>query len=165
MGTVRALLYDLSVHVHRPVTTVFAVLADIQDYAVRTGSPIVRMGKSPAGPTVVGTTWREVVRVAPGIQLEVQSLVTAVDPHRYLEMIFRGPAIAGRLRYELEPISGGTLLRQREVLELDLPLSIFAAAIDRTFEAHLRARLDDIRRLIEEWPPAQVTHKNEPAAA
>ncbi len=142
--------YDISVTIRRPRDSIFAVLADVQDYIHRPGSPIPEMEKIPPGETEVGTRWREVVRLLPFVTMTMWSTVTALDPGRRLEESFRGPAMTGHIVYSLEPTDAGTVLRQRETLTPHGLLRLLAGPMDRMLRPRLAARLEAIKALLEE---------------
>lgn len=73
---------DLSVAIRRSPATVFALLADTQDYEPVPLDARVRMTKHPSIATRVGTStrvgtcWDEEVRIAPGSWMSIESVVT-----------------------------------------------------------------------------------------
>jgi hypothetical protein len=145
----RALEFDESVRIARPPSVVFALLADVQDGAVHPGSPVVSMVKIPPGPTVVGTRWREVVRLGWRVTMTMWSEVTAVEPDRMLAERFWGGGMRGTLVYTTEPVDGDTLLRQREKLETVGWLGPFGGLIGRMLRPRLSSRLAEIRETLE----------------
>jgi len=140
--------YDLSVNIHRPPDVVYAVLADIQRY-IDPDSPVPVMEKIPAGPTTVGTRWREVIRLGPSLTMTMWSEVTAIEPDRRLEERFRGPWITGRLVYSIEPNEGGCVLRQQQTITPHGPLRLVAGPMNRMFWPRVTARLESIRDGLE----------------
>jgi hypothetical protein len=141
--------YDLSIAIHRPPEAVYAVLADVQDYIHGPGSPVPEMEKIPPGPTVVGTRWREVVRLLPFVTMTMWSEVTDVVPGRRLGETFHGPWMTGRITYEIDPTPDGSILRHRETLQPHGPLRLLAGPMDRMLRPRIEARLEDIRELLE----------------
>lgn len=141
--------FDISVRIRRPPEVVFATLADIQEHIHAPGSPVPEMEKMPPGPTVVGTRWREVVRVAPRLTMTVWSEVTAIAPGRMLEESFTGPSMRGTLRYDIEPTDTGCVLRQRQSITPTGPLRFAEGLVGRSFEPRVRARLESIRDGLE----------------
>jgi len=140
--------YDISVTIRRPPEDVFAFLADVQDY-IQPGSPVPEMEKIPAGPTTVGTRWRELVRLAPFLTMTVWSEVTAIEPGWRLELSFRGPGMTGWILYSIEPNEGGCVLRQRETLTPHGPLRLVAGPVDRMLRPRITERLEAIRDGLE----------------
>jgi Polyketide cyclase / dehydrase and lipid transport len=107
------------------------------------------MVKEPSGPTTVGTVWHEAVRLAPGLWLHVDSVVTeAQQPYR-LGMRFRSLWFTGSLTYEIEPAGGGSVLRQREELLPRRLLRPFRGVIEQQLRPRLRQRLGDIKSVLE----------------
>ncbi len=108
--------FDGSVRIERSAQDVFALLADVQDFATVPGSPVAVMEKTPQGPTAVGTRWREVVRLGLGRTLTMWSEVTAIEPGRLLVLRLWGGNMRGDLVYTLTPCDTHTVLRQQETL-------------------------------------------------
>jgi hypothetical protein len=146
--------FDLAITIRRPPEAVWPVLDDIQAYADAPGSPIPEMEKIPPGPVRVGTRWREVVRLLPGVTMTVWSEATAVEPVRRLEEDFRGPWMTGHLAYELEPVAAGCVLHQRETLTPHGPLRLVVGRMEGMLRPRLEHRLEDIRDLVESGAPA-----------
>lgn len=143
--------YDISISIRRPPAAVFATLADIQRY-VGAGSPVPEMEKIPDGPTVVGTRWREVVRVAPHLTMTIWSEVTTIEADRLLAESFRGPWMHGTLRYTIEPTPTGCVVRQEQTITPIGPLRLGTRVMDRMFRPRVAARLESIRDGLEgEW--------------
>ena len=140
--------YDLSVTIRRTPDVVYAALADIQRF-IDPDSPIPEMEKVPAGPTTVGTRWREVIRLGPLLTMTMWSEVTAIEPDRRLEERFRGPWITGRLVYSIEPTDGGCVLRPQQTITPRGPLRLVAGPMDRMFRPRVTARLGVIRDGLE----------------
>lgn len=137
--------FDGSVLVGAPPAAVFALLADVQDHAVGPGSPVVAMEKLPPGPTRVGTRWREVVSLAPGLTLEIWSEVTRLEPDRCLEERFWGAGMRGSLTYTLTPSRRGCLLRQQESMRTEGPLRLVGLPWGWMLRRRLVGRLREIR--------------------
>jgi hypothetical protein len=136
--------FDLLVTVRRRPDEVIAFMADVQRYGDH--SPRVpEMEKIPAGPTCVGTRWREVVRLGPGLRMTVWSTATAYEPGRLLQLSFHASWMSGWLAYTVTPVPGGTLFRQRETLTPKGPLRLFDSQIGRMLGPSLIARLEAIR--------------------
>lgn len=141
--------FDLAITIRRPPEAVWPVLDDIQAYAGTPGSPVPEMEKIPPGPVHVGTRWREVVRLLPGVTMTVWSEATAVEPDHRLEEDFRGPLMRGHLAYELEPVPAGCVLHQRETLTPQGPLRLVAGRMAGMLRPRLEHRLEEIRDLVE----------------
>jgi Polyketide cyclase / dehydrase and lipid transport len=145
------LTYELSVVVRRRPAEVYAVLADVQDWTDTPRSG-VSMVKEPPGETRPGTSWRESVRLGPGLSLVVRSVVTEAGPDRTLAMTFSAPLLTGSLRYTLEATPDGTLLRQSQRLRLRAPFGAIPRTVDRAFRRRVVRRLADVRDLVEDLP-------------
>lgn len=142
--------FDFSVAIRRPPSTVFALLADIQDAEPIPRSAAVRMVKEPTGPTTIGTRWHEWVRVAPRCWLHVESVVSDVhEPYR-LAMDFRSRWLTGHLPYDIEPAGDGSILHQRETVRPRALLRWLSPFIERRMRLRLMERLADIKRSLKQ---------------
>lgn len=142
--------FDGSVLVGAPPAAVFALLADVQDHAVGPGSPVTAMEKIPPGPTRVGTRWREVVSVMPGLTLEIWSEVTRLEANRRLEERFWGAGMRGSLTYTLTPSGRGCLLRQQESMQAEGALRLVGLPWGWMLRWRLVGRLREIRDAVED---------------
>ncbi|MFI7121712.1 SRPBCC family protein [Amycolatopsis sp. NPDC049868] len=150
------LTFDLSVEIRRPPATVFALLADIQDFEPIPRDAVVTLVKEPSGPTEVGTRWHERVRLAPHIWLHVENLVSEADaPHR-LTIDARSSWMTAHLTYEIEPVADGSVLRQHETLRLRALPRWLGPYIERRLRPRLHRRLSDIKAILEA-PPSSGT--------
>jgi hypothetical protein len=111
-----AVNFNLSIWINRPPGEVFALLRDKDEYLQKPGSPVLALDRLTPGPVRVGTRYREVVRMLPGVRGEIRSVVTRFEPPARLEESFAGAGMAGNLAYEFVPDDGGTRLVQRERL-------------------------------------------------
>jgi hypothetical protein len=154
MGTVQIrrgdATFELAVQVRRRPEVLFAFLADVQDAEPIPRRAIVRMTKHPPGATTVGSWWDERVRVAPACWMRIVSRVTEIDPPRSLGMDFTGRWFTGHLTYTLMATTCGCRLTHREVLRPRLLVRPWTRLIAHRLEPRLAARLEDIRRLLEE---------------
>ena len=142
--------FDLAITIRRPPAVVLAFFIDIQDRLDPSpSSPVPELEKVPAGPTTVGTRWREVVKLAPGVRMTVWSTVTAIEPGRLLAETFTSAWMHGTLEYTVSPTGNGTLLRQRETLTPKGPLRLFDRPIAAMLRPALVKRLEDVRDLLE----------------
>lgn len=143
--------FDVNVTIRRPPSAVFAMLIDVQDYGKQERAARVPvMEKVTPGPTRVGTRWREVIRLAPRVTFTIWSEVVAIEQDRLLDERFRSWWMHGRLEYTMTASDGGTVLRQRERLEGRGPFRLADGFIARQLGPNIEARLDGIRRLLEE---------------
>jgi hypothetical protein len=113
------------------------------------GSPVLALEKTTPGPVGVGTHYREVVRMLPGVRGEIRSVVTRFDPPTHLEEDFEGAGMAGHLAYTFVPERGGTQLIQRQCLVARGWLAPLAPLIRLTLAPRLRQRLADIKGVLE----------------
>jgi hypothetical protein len=145
---------ELSLRIAASPEEVFACLADVQQVAVRPGSPVISMTKIPDGPTGVGTQWREVLRLGPAMRLAVWTEVTGWEPPRRIAEVFGSRAFRGVLIYRLEGDEHGTLLHQTQTLELVRLLRPWSGMARRTLMQRLPRRLHVLRDQIEQSTPA-----------
>jgi hypothetical protein len=139
------LVFDLSVPVRRAAPDVYALLADIQDLEPLPRAARVRMTKSPAGPTHVGTRWHEQVRLAPGLWMRIETTATSTDAPALLGMDFTSVWFTGHLDYRIKPTPYGCVLRQQERLALRGPFTLAEGPVDARLRARVLDRLADIR--------------------
>ena len=59
--------FEFTAVIHCPPADVFALFRDIDQYNAHEGSPVPVLDKITDGPVGVGTRYREVVRMMPGI--------------------------------------------------------------------------------------------------
>ncbi|MDH4308187.1 MAG: SRPBCC family protein [Acidimicrobiia bacterium] len=141
--------FDESISIAAPPSAVFAMLADIQETAAGPGSPVAAMDKIPAGPTTVGTRWREVVRLGLGGQMTMWSEATAVEPDRLLALRFRGGSMHGEITYTIAPENGGAILRHQEWMHAVGWLRPFDRLLGRMLAPRVHRRLAAIRDQLE----------------
>lgn len=151
------LLFDHSVTIRRSPSDVFALLADVQRYATPPGSPVAAMDKIPAGPTRVGTRWREVIKLGLGMRMTIWSEVTDLEPEQLLGETWSGGSMRGALTYRIEPAGAGTVLRQTKSLEAMGWLRPFQRIIDRILTPKELTRLEEIARMLEAGEDRGIT--------
>lgn len=140
--------FELAVTVARSPAEVFAFLRDKHLHAQEPGSPVLVLEKATPGEVDVGTRYRELVRMLPGVRGEIRSTITRCERDRALEEDFSGAGMHGHLAYTLRPERDGTRLEQRQTLELAWWLRPLRPLVRRAFAQRLRARLDDIAALL-----------------
>ncbi len=143
------LSFDLSVGIKRPSAAVFALLADIQDYEPIPLEARVKMTKHPSTATRVGTRWKERVKIAPGLWMSIESVVTDIQPPSLLGMDFHSVWLYGHLAYTITPSGEGATLHQRETVHLRWPLRWFSTRVKGRLRARLSRRLAELRDLLE----------------
>jgi Polyketide cyclase / dehydrase and lipid transport len=128
---------------------VFDFLANVDRVQQAEGSPVLALERTTTGPPGVGSRYREVVRMLPFLKGEILSEYTAFDPPRVLEMAWTGPGMAGRDRYELEEIEGGTRLVHHKDTSARGLLRVVEPMMRRALLPRLEARLQAIKGLLE----------------
>ena len=142
--------FDLSIAIDRPPADVFALLLHKDQVRQEPDSPVLALEKLTPGPPDVGTRYREVVRMPMGPHGEILSRLTRCEPPRFLEEDFTGPGtMHGHLFYEFAPDGEGTLLVQRETLEVSGPAWVFSGVIKFALARRLRNRLEGIKTALE----------------
>lgn len=150
--------FDLSIAIRRQPADVFAFLADVQDAEPIPRRAAVKMVKEPSGPTAVGTRWHERVRMAPGLWLHIESVVTKIAPPSWLGMDFHSNWFAGHLTYEIRAAAGGSVLCQHETLQPRGPMRWLEKIIEPYLRRQLVRRLRDIQYLLERGTTSESTH-------
>ena len=143
------MFFELSVTIARPPAAVFTFLRDKHMHVREPGSPVVVLEKITPDEVGIGTRYREVVRMLPGIRGEIRSTVTLCEPDRGLEEDFAGAGMRGHLAYEFVVDGGGTRLVQRQSLELAGWLRPLQPFVRRAFARRLRGRLNGIAAALE----------------
>lgn len=144
-----------SIRIRRSPSDVFAMVADIQEYAVSSDSPVVSMEKIPPEHTTVGTRWREVIRLGPRLTMTMWSEVIDLEPGRRLVERFWGGHMTGTLSYSVTPVEGGSILTQHQTLATVGWLRPLDRMIAWMLRPRLSRRLQDIRSTLERPPPMQ----------
>jgi len=100
-----------------PAESIFAVISDPNRHQEIDGSGTVREAKdAPSGHLALGSTFGMHMKL--GIPYSMVSTVIEYEENRRLAWQTRGPGLLGTLvggriwRYELEPVDGGTLVRE-----------------------------------------------------
>ena len=140
------IVFRSSVSIKRNPETVFYFLANVHRVQQAGGSPVLALEMTTPGPPELGSRYREVVRMLPFYKGEILSEITAFEPPRLLEMVWTGPAMTGRDRYELTEIQEGTaLLHQKWTLPQGL-LRIMEPFMRKALLPRLEFRLGEIKR-------------------
>ena len=132
-----------------PLAEVFAFFRDMDQQARQEDSVVPVYDKVTPGPTGVGTRYREVVRLLPGLTAEIRSEITAFEPERHLAYRFSGLGMDGVLNYYLEATELGTLVVQRQSLYPRGLLKLFNPLIEAAFSRAAGGRLQGIKALLE----------------
>jgi hypothetical protein len=72
--------FNLSIFIVCPPADVFAFLHNKDQHAVKPGSPVLILEKIMPGPVGVGTRYREVVQMLPGVRGEILSVIIRFEP-------------------------------------------------------------------------------------
>lgn len=147
------MFFELSVTIARPPAAVFTFLRDKHLHAREPGSPVVLLEKTTPGEVGIGTRFREVVRMLPGIRGEIRSTVTRCEPDRALEEDFAGAGMRGHLAYEFVDEGSGTRLVQRQTLALAWWLRPLQPLVRWVFAGRLQGRLAGIQAELEAHAP------------
>jgi uncharacterized protein YndB with AHSA1/START domain len=138
-----------------PPADVFALFRDIDQYNEHKGSPVPILDKITDGPVEVGTRYREVVRMMPGVTMTILSEVTGYEPERYLASNWHSSVMEGDLAYTFDPVAGGTRVIQKMSLNPKGILRVFSPLIKAMFSRTAGRRLEEIKALLE----AQVSER------
>lgn len=139
--------FDNTVVVKASPEIVFDIVAEPQKYAPKSMVPV--LNKLTAGPTGVGTRWREAVRMVPLVLLRTETEATSVEPPRLLKLRWKGPLMHGELTYKLERCAEGTRFRQQETMVTEGVLRAVDRVVGRSLARRLLQRMLDIKRLAE----------------
>ena len=142
--------FEFRAVIERPPAEVFAFFRDVDQHAGQEGSVVPVYDKVTSGPTGVGTRYREVIRLLPGITAEMRSEITRYEPERCLGYQFSGLGMDGDLAYEFEDVGPGTLVVQQQCLRPHGLLSLLGPLIKLAFSRVAGDRLHDIKALLEE---------------
>lgn len=102
--------------VHAPAAAIFALLTDPSRHHTFDGSGTVRGAKGKIGPVALGDRFGMAMKL--GVPYAMESTVVELEPDRRIAWRTTGPTRIGRhfggrvWRYELEPVDGGTLVRE-----------------------------------------------------
>ncbi|MCU1353832.1 MAG: Polyketide cyclase/dehydrase [Acidimicrobiales bacterium] len=135
-----------------PPEPIFDLIADPSRHRDIDGSGTVRNARGPAQRLALGDTFGMSMRI--GVPYAMESTVIEFEENRRLAWQTRGPTAIGRLvagriwRYELEPVDGGTLVRETWDLSqeswLTLPSARMGAATARRNMAATLARIEEL---------------------
>jgi hypothetical protein len=121
----------------------------VDQHAGREGSVVPAYDKVAAGPTGVGTRYREVVRLLPLVTGKILSEITRYEPGHCLGYRFSGLGMNGDLVYDFKATGEGTLVWQRQSLRPRGLLALFSAPIRAAFTKAAGRRLRGIKELLE----------------
>jgi hypothetical protein len=144
------IMFRSSINVRRHPEAVFQFLANVDRGQQAGGSPVLALDRTTPEPPGLGSKYRQVVRMLPFYKGEFVSEITAFEPPRLLEMVWTGPAITGRDRYELVEIQDGTKLVHQKWTSGRGLLRVTEPCVRRALLPRLEERLGAIKRALEE---------------
>lgn len=147
--------FEFAAVIHCPSADVFALFRDIDQYNEHKGSPVPILDKITDGPVEVGTRYREVVRMMPGVMMTIYTEITDYKPERYLAMRWCSNVMEGDLAYTFDPVGGGTRVIQKMSLNPKGILRVLSPLIRAMFSRTAGRRLEEIKALLE----AQVSER------
>jgi hypothetical protein len=133
-----------------PLADVFGFFRDLDQHAGQEGSVVPVYDKVTPGPTGVGTRYREVVCLLPGITAEMWSEITDFQPECRLAYRFSGMGMDGLLDYLFGATGEGTRVVQRQSLHPRGLLNLLNPLIKLAFSYAAGHRLQGIKALLEE---------------
>ena len=143
-----------SVNIGRRPEDVFDFFANLDRAPQAENSPVLALEMT--GPPGLGTKYREVVRMLPFYNGEFLNEFTAFEPPRLLEVLWTGPGMAGRDRYELTEIQGGTKLVHQKWVSCPGLLRLMEPIMRRALFPRLELRLREIECGLEKEPDLAV---------
>jgi uncharacterized protein YndB with AHSA1/START domain len=141
--------FHLSIEVDRPVTEVFAFLADMRNHPQEEGSKVLLVEKTTPGPVGIGTRYREIVQMLPLLRVEMISEVTRYEPNQRVEITWHGGGMEGVLAYSFESHNGGTSLALHETVTPKGLMRLVEPVVRRSFGQTLVNRLHGVKRTLE----------------
>ncbi len=144
------IVFRSSVNIRRRPEAVFHLLANVHRVQQDESSPVLALEMTTPGPPGLGSRYREVVRMLPFYNGEILSEITAFEPPLLLEMVWTGPAMTGRDRYELTGIQDGTKLVHQKWTSCRGLLRIMEPLMRKALLPRLESRLGEIKRELEE---------------
>jgi uncharacterized protein YndB with AHSA1/START domain len=151
-----------------PASEIFALLRDPARHREIDGSGTVRDAKGETGPLVLGSRFGMSMKM--GVPYSMVSTVVEYEPDRRIAWQTRGPGplgkyVAGRVwRYELEPVEGGTLVKESwditEESVLSKPVVRLGAGKTR---GNMAATLERIEKVLAGGdPPSDDSSSDDP---
>jgi hypothetical protein len=139
-----------SVNIRRSPEAVFHFLAYVDRVQQAKGSPVLALERTTPDSPGLGSKYREVVRMLAFYKGEFVSETTAFEPPCLLEMVWTGPAMTGRDRYELAETQDGTALLHQKWTSPRGLLRIMEPFMRRALLPRLEERLGAIQCALEE---------------
>lgn len=136
-----------SVTIDRPVEDVFTFLADI-DRQAEWASLVQESVKTSSGPTAVGTTYRQVVKLL-GRKIETNNEVSAYDPPHVFEFRGKSGPIQVQMRFTLTAQGNGTHVLESTDGETGGVFKLADSLVARTMKKQFAADLETLKTLLE----------------
>jgi uncharacterized protein YndB with AHSA1/START domain len=144
-----ALEFEFGAVIRRSPEDVFAFFRDVDRHAAMSRDLVPVYRKLTPGPVRVGTRYHEEVQLLPLIRGKIENEVTELDPPRRLAYRFVALGMDGGLSYDLEPVEGGTRLKQRQRLCPAGPMRLAAPVIRAFFSRAVSRRLQGIQEYLD----------------
>jgi hypothetical protein len=142
--------FSSSVRIHRPPEAIFHFLSNLHSLQQAGDSPVLSIEATTAGPPRVGFKYSETVRILPFYKGEFNSEIVVFDPPQVLELVWTGPAMTGRDRYELNAVHDGTELVHKKWVSCPGVLGVIEPLLRKPLFPRLLARLEEIKRSLEQ---------------
>ncbi|WP_328393490.1 SRPBCC family protein [Nocardia sp. NBC_00416] len=138
--------FENAVTINHPIGEVFAYLARFENIP-RWNYAITETRKTSPGPVEVGSTYRQ-TRSIPQPAVETFE-VTKFEPTQQLQIRGQLGPFPATVSYHMEPVTGGTSLRNAIDLELHGPLRLAGPIVTAQVKSAVAANLDVLRQLLE----------------
>lgn len=140
--------------VHAPAAEIFALLADPSRHASFDGSGTVRSSRGSTGPVGLGDRFGMSMKL--GVPYAMENEIVEFEVDRRIAWRTTAPSVVGRVvggrvwRYELEPVEGGTLVRETWDLTGESAVSrpVVRRLLTRKTMKDMAATLDRIEALL-----------------
>lgn len=143
------MLFELSAFIRRSPADVFRFFKDIDKHPRDRRSIVPVLEKTTPGPTQVGSQYREIVRLRPGLTMQINSVLTACQQASFLAYEWTGPWMEGELEYTFTPENGGTRLTQKQTIQPQGLLRLFTPLMRWSFRIQVGRRLESIKNFLD----------------
>jgi uncharacterized protein YndB with AHSA1/START domain len=141
--------FEFSTEIDRPVSEVFAFLADMRNHPQEERTKVLLVEKTTPGPIGLGTRFREVVQMLPLVRVEMISEVTEYDPGERVAFAWSGGGMEGVLTLSFTARDGGTSLALRETIRTRGLTKLAEPQLHRAFKDTLAKRLEGLKSVLE----------------
>ncbi|MFD0362340.1 SRPBCC family protein [Nocardia sp. GCM10030253] len=138
--------FENTLTINRTVEDVFDYLAQFENVP-RWNYAITETSKTSDGPVGIGSTYRQTRSIPQPAEESFE--VTGFDPSKRLEIRGQLGPFPAVVSYVLEPISGGTLLRNTIELEVRGALRLAGPVLTARVKSAVAANLEVLRQLLE----------------